>query len=103
MLMTDLHWLAGYLDGEGCFTVTACKYHYPKITVEATDKDTITKVANLFGNSVYGPKSHGKHQQTWYTATVGKHACGWMQTLYPLLSTRRQNKIRSILVQYQQQ
>lgn len=103
MRVKDIAWLAGYLDGEGCFCNTWGRtWHYPKITVETTDQDSIARVAKLFGNAVCGPKSHGPHRKTWYTATTGKPAIAWMLTLYPLMSLRRKAKITELVTQWRQ-
>ena len=93
--MNNLHWLAGYLEGEGCFYYGGSrKYPTLRITVESTDLDVISRVASMFNRAICGPKKHNPGQDTYYTAIAGAPSAGWMMTLYPMLSTRRKSKIR---------
>jgi hypothetical protein len=44
-----LHWLAGYLEGEGSFMKgSPSTPNQPIITVSSTDEDIIRKVAGIF-------------------------------------------------------
>lgn len=92
MTIKEISWLAGLLEGEGCFspangTVT--------ISVGLADLDVMQRVCALFGNStLYKPKRRSpKHKQLYYTSIHGKRAAAWMMTLYSLLGSRRRAKI----------
>jgi len=48
----DLHWAAGFLDGDGSFHVSNAGF---KPVVQATQKDTwaLEKLQKLFGGAIY--------------------------------------------------
>lgn len=92
---TELGWMAGLLEGEGCFSINR---NTPAVIVGMTDEDTVQKVANFFGSTLRGPqrRSSGK-KDVWVTSIHGSKAVGWMLTSYPLLGQRRRSRIREIL------
>lgn len=97
--VADIRWLAGYLEGEGCFTFTGGKYRYPRIVVESTDEDVIQRVVKLWGNKARAVQ-HGKHKVGYSVASTCAKAAGWMMTLYPLMGQRRQARIREVLTNW---
>lgn len=109
----DIAWLAGLLEGEGCFMWAPFthrqhgkeyQYHRPVIQVNMTDPDVIERVASLFKTKAYAHNYDKRPNRKPCTraVVVGKRAIGWMQTLYPLLGQRRQAKVRSILQQWKE-
>lgn len=97
MEIRDIAWLAGLLEGEGCFSTATSKS--PIIQLAMCDRDVVEHAARLFG-AKRRPKSHdhpGRWKPQWVTAVYGNRAAGWMMTLYPLLARRRRQKIRAIL------
>ena len=44
----DLYWLAGLLEGEGCFS-SHRKSGYPSIVLQSSDKDIVKRAALLCG------------------------------------------------------
>jgi hypothetical protein len=95
--MKDIAWLAGLLEGEGCFrTHKNC----PGLTVNMTDEDVIARAAKVLGY----PKPTVPYIQRpgrkpiWCLSLHGKHAIAWMMTLYTFMGTRRRAKIREIIV-----
>ena len=101
MKITDIHWLAGLLDGEGCISLRVEHYKsksYPLIGIHLvmTDKGPVAKAANLFMCKVYEYKiKSGKI--AYRTNVYGKEAASWLMTLYPLLCERRQAKARECI------
>lgn len=103
----DLYWLAGLIEGEGCFSFRSRKgarkrwprsKDIPCIYIRMTDKDVIEKAAKLTNKKVYGPyKSKLGHKDSWSIEINGRFAIAWMMTLYPLLCQRRQNRIEEII------
>lgn len=93
----DLHWLAGILEGEGCFM---SKYNrLPRITCEMTDLDVIKKIQSLAGGKIYKPvkrKSHWKQSWIW-TDTNSEATYEFMKQIKPLMFSRRQMKITECL------
>jgi hypothetical protein len=97
MLAThDVHWLAGLLEGEACFTSAQSKS--PVIQVSMTDRDVIERVGVLLGaKTTPRTEGHARHKRQWRTGVYGNRAAGWMMTLYPLLGVRRRKRIRQVL------
>ena len=85
----DIIWLGGLLEGEGCFHLNRGKY--PVISVGMTAEDTITKVADMWGNKV------SRRRNMYIVQVCGGYAIGWMMTLYPFLGSCRKKRIREII------
>lgn len=90
----DLHWLAGLLEGEGCFTLHKSKKRlYPKMQINMNDRDVIERVAELIGKNVGGPYGTG-----FYTVQiVGRQAIELMEVLKPLMMSRRKARIEEVI------
>lgn len=98
----DIRWLAGFLEGEGSFTVN--RGVYPRVTVASTDLDVLQHAASILGGNVLGPRKCGNlphHKDDYHVSVNGKYAIAWMLTLYPLLGKRRRRRIYH-LVRYWQ-
>lgn len=107
MLTTkEIAWLAGLLEGEGCFELCRTKfrsgnpYNRPRITLASTDKDVVEHTAKLFGSVVSPPRRRPGRKPIYNTKCLGDKAIGWMQTLFVLLGERRRRKIKDILVEW---
>lgn len=101
MKVKDLMWLAGLLEGEGSFSVNAGIY--PRISVRMTDKDVVDRAAGMLGTITTGPfKCKGKesYKPQWTTVINGKHAIGWMMTLYPMMGERRKQRIKYLIAHW---
>ena len=101
MRTRDIIYLAGLLEGEGCFRYESRRVG-PSIVLGMTDKDVVEKAALLLGSGVVMRKLHpDKLWKPCYISKVhGRAAAGWMMTLYPLLGERRQAKIREVLTKW---
>ena len=101
----ELHWAAGFLDGEGSFgfrmsprkngstigslTVAAKQVYLP----------SLEKLQRLFGGGISGYTRYTGHSiNSW--ALSSARAAAVMMTLYVLLSPYRQGQIRSALSQW---
>ena len=100
----DIHWLAGYLDADGCFFATGGGIYRsccPIIQVAASDEDLVQKAARLMGilpEKIVRPPKQKNHYKQQYRFYVGSTlAASWMMTLYPLLCQRRKERIKKIL------
>lgn len=93
---TDLAWLAGLLEGEGCFSYRAgCT---PTISVGMADRDVMDRVAVLMGGHVLTAKKRQPHHKTLYIVNLnGTRAHRLMRTLQPFMGERRAAKIGEIL------
>jgi hypothetical protein len=98
----DIRQLAGWLEGEGSFTVYSPR-GAPHLMLEATstDEDVIRWAKELFGvaGHIYGPKQPKKTHWTtsWQVSLLGPEAAGWMMTIFPFMGHRRKEQIRTCL------
>jgi hypothetical protein len=98
-------WVAGYLEGEGCFfwityqTEKYGPYHYPRIACSSTDRDVLEQLAEYTGvGRVWGPQDRGPNKPIWHwTVSKGKEAAALMRALYPYMGQRRRAKIDEVL------
>lgn len=93
---TDMHWLAGLLEGEGSF----CKAPPSQpnaviVTVEMTDRDVIERVARLFGGSAisFCKRREERWKPSFRVTVRGSRAVSLMGMLRPLMGQRRQRQI----------
>jgi hypothetical protein len=96
----ERHWVAGILEGEGCFAVQKTKVkNIPRIQVSMSDRDIIERLAQIVGwGNVGGPYFLTKntnrpgrkdHKPMYRWALNGKRASELGRNVYPLLSERR--------------
>jgi hypothetical protein len=97
MTSKDLYYIAGLLEGEGCFGFYGC----PSIQITMTDLDTVEKarmILDLKRVNKIRMQNKGSNRQDQYALNVsGDVAIQWMMTLYSLMSIRRKAKIREII------
>jgi len=96
----DLAWLAGLLEGEGCFS-TPSPGAPCRIYIQMTDQDVMEKVGRLVNRRVgrNHPPSHRDRgwKPTYRVVINGRPARTWMLRLYPFMGARRREKIDQIL------
>lgn len=94
--VNDIHWLAGFLDGEGYFGTRRSNI---VMSVSQKDEWHIRKVQSLIGGKVYHrPDNQGRWY--WRMDMTGKAAAGLMMTLYTLMSPRRQERIEQCIAHW---
>lgn len=91
----DLAWLAGWLEGEGCFYFTLTKSSPTAIIqVFSVDRDVIDKAAEIMGGRIYFIKPHGTSVQAgWRIHLESLPAIELMKKLLPLMGKRRTSAI----------
>lgn len=96
----DAAWLAGILEGEGCFDVWKATDHakkYARIRIEMTDEDVIQRVKAIVGGGggvrrVEPRKS--THQVTFqYQVVKQPEVAAVLDAIHPWMSTRRAARI----------
>lgn len=102
----DRGWVAGLIEGEGCFTFnkqfkakTGLTYHYPKFQLKMVDFDVVRKLADLLDiESIYINNPSGSQKQKQYAVMAhGDLAIEIMLTIRDLMGDRRRQKIDEIL------
>jgi hypothetical protein len=99
---TELHWLAGLLEGEGSFmTGPPSSPGLPVIAVNMTDLDVMARIGRIFGRKVHVVRPRNVRWRTSYQVRVnGREAVRWMTLLRPLMGSRRQSQIDRALASY---
>lgn len=90
----DIAWLAGLLEGEGCFSIVGRSV---VIELQMTDKDVVEHAAQLLNTPVYVNKKKPNRKMVWRLHLHGNRAAGWMMTLYSLMGLRRRGRIKELL------
>lgn len=95
-----LTWLAGLLEGEGCFTVgyqNGRRYSYPVIQLSMVDRDVIDRAAALMGNPAVCSRVLKSGKTNYQIRVTGTKARELMTELKPLMGARRQARIQEVL------
>lgn len=93
-------WLAGLLEGEGCFHVKTNKTPLG-ITLEMTDEDIVKRVSNITGNSYCKVKKRKTfYKQSFKTTVRGKVAIEIMKLILPIMGVRRSIRIKECIDSY---
>lgn len=106
----QLYWLAGLLEGEGCFseqTYHKCGSHWrvlPSIELIMTDRDVVVRAGAMIGGAQRRVRSYpgtGSNKRTHRWRVNGARAAHVMKTILPLMGQRRSRRINKILVKYE--
>jgi len=98
--LSKLYWIAGLLEGEGTFGIW--KHNSPTIAITSTDRDVLYRVAAILGCNVRGPYNQtGLGSKDVYVCSLkGGSAIEWMMTLFPLMSYRRKEAIKEVILKW---
>lgn len=88
---TELAYLAGIVDGEGCFAMHKRGHHYgTQIEVGNTDLLLMDWLKSHFGGTVsHEPRSNKKHQDIWRWRTTTDTLEVILQSLIPYLIVKK--------------
>jgi hypothetical protein len=93
----DIIWLAGLLEGEGCFSLST-KRQAPTIGLKMTDEDIVTRARGILSPlSKITISLHPSKKTSYHFSIYGNLAAAWMMTLYSLMGRRRKERIRELL------
>src|SRR3990167_1236210 len=92
-------WLAGWLEGEGCFTLSSGTL---SIQACSTDLDVIERVAALLGTTHVTKKKPTPltRRQAYICRTFGDKAADTMRLILPYMGERRAGRIRELSVHH---
>ncbi len=92
--ISDIHWIAGFLEGEGSFTMS------PGLRVSAQQKDpeTLYRLSRILGGKVW--KVSTRDCYGW--SITGSRAASISLMLYSLMSERRKGQIQEALGEWMQ-
>jgi len=92
----NIYWAAGFLDGEGYFGRTRTCAH---ITATQVASELLERLQRLFGGIVrHYQRKEVKHNDYYRWDFYGQKAIGLIMTLYPLLSYKRKEQIKKVLL-----
>jgi len=96
----DLHWAAGFIEGEGSFSRGGSGI---TLAVNQVQKEPLEKLQRMFGGSfsLSVPK-RANQSPCWTWALSSRAAAAVMMTLYVLMSTRRKQQIEKQLLSWRQ-
>ena len=88
--IVDLAWAAGFLEGEGSFTIQSNGKHY--VQAPQVQREPLDRLRAMFGGSICFTSS-----RIFRWRLCGPAAAGLMMTLYQWMSPRRREQIRRVL------
>lgn len=93
----NLYWIAGLLEGEGCFQFR--NRHNPIIQLCMTDKDVVIRAAKVLGcHKVIEQNNKTVSGKSVYrTVLYGNKAVQWIMTIYSLMGGRRKIQLRKCI------
>lgn len=96
--MRDWGWVAGFIEGEGSFSISGVN---PRVSVTQVELEPLEKLVGFFGGKIYPkkPAGYGK-KQCYVWVLAGEHGIALMMTIYPLMCVRRQGQIRACIVSW---
>lgn len=107
--MKGIEWLAGLLEGEGCFSYIKgsdskdpIRRFYPRIELGMTDRDVVDEVAKFWKKNVHRrPPLQPQHKAFYRVMVNGPTALASMLDVYPHMGERRKAKIEEVLNQFE--
>ena len=96
--LNDIHWAAGFLEGEGSFHNERTNI---ALTAAQVQREPLDRLQKIFGGKVYRISAaycKGGEYHRWNS--TGKIAAGVAMTIYTLMSTRRQGQITKALTKW---
>ena len=97
--VNDIHWAAGFLEGEGTFGFYVRK---PVASAEQVQKEPIDRLKKIFGGSlrIRITKRKSNEQDRFVWTAHGGRAIGVMLTLFCLMSLKRKTQIKKALYKW---
>jgi hypothetical protein len=103
-MVKGIAWLAGLLEGDGCFQIKNGVQTIPRLQLAMLDKDIVEEVALFFKSNINEFKTP-KGDKTMYRVSTAKRSVlePLLKELYPYLGIRRQEQVRAMLAYYNQE
>ena len=91
----DLAWLAGLLEGEGCFWYDRGSM---VVSVSMTDKDVIARFAKMAEVKFNRCTQRPPRKDMWRAYVCGKRAIALLEGILPFMGERRAERITEMLI-----
>ena len=101
--MSEWEWLAGYLEGEGCFRMSGGRERWlgsPEVIAVSVDQDVMMRAARIMDTAVKKrplPSNHLGSRPLWVVRVYGDRALRVMEHVLPYMGERRSAKIQEVL------
>ena len=95
--LDDLHWAAGFLEGEVGVSCNHRKTWCEVLSVSQVEREPLDRLREMFGGTITYRTPKANQQPYFRWDVSGVRARGIMLTLYVLLYSRRQSQIRRAL------
>ncbi len=97
MTEAEAAWIAGLLEGEGCFDYNRTS-KYLRIRVMMTDHDVLSRLQDIAGGSIHNVKQQKSHHKPLKEWTIsGRKVKPIVDAILPWMGQRRTKKISSLL------
>lgn len=104
MSPTDIAWLAGIIEGEGCINIERKRGRASAsilLRLAMTDRDVVERAASILGSEVREAKPAKSHYKRVYTTCIfGGDAAAWIADLWDYFGGRRRAKGIDALTAY---
>lgn len=94
----DAAWLAGLLDGEGCFDAPRGN---PRVRVKMSDLDVVLRAASLLNATTHHEIVEGR-KPLLVAQTTGERAVEALTDILPFLGSRRTARATEIILAYRE-
>jgi hypothetical protein len=104
--MRDLHWAAGFLEGEGCFTISRINKGADKnsfrarVVVGQKDREPLEKLQRILGGAICFSPAPSRKNPIYCWQVGGPQAIAVMMTFWTLLSGKRRTQIEAVIAQW---
>lgn len=92
---------AGFLQGEGCFSIVKknARFHSPRVSAVQVDREPLDRIVALFGGSLRIRPARGvNHRDVWYWDLSGTVQClPALAELTPFLSGSKQLQAKALV------
>jgi hypothetical protein len=93
----QIAWLAGLLEGEGCFSLANKGGHSINIQLSTTDRDTVERAASIMRTRLHQGRTLPSGKTVWRCYVAGAAAAALMRRLLPFMGSRRTSRIQWLL------
>ena len=93
MTPEETAWLAGLLEGEGCFAMGSGV----QVILAMTDEDIVRRAAVLMGDTRVTVRDRAPYKPQWKSVAYGTEAERVMRAIRPYLGSRRGAKVDALL------
>lgn len=101
---TELAYLAGYFDGEGCIRLDSTEVHSLHVTIVSADKSVLTRFVTSFGGKLTAVKKRkAYYRDLWHWSACNTDAQAILLQLIPYLDAKLNQAMLAIIPEYKRE